>query len=171
MKQRMQDPINSSLINLMKGAITYSDKVITVSPSYALEIETPEYSFGLHPTIERFKDKLHGILNGIETETWNPSTDNHLFETFPSNSTYINEILRKKNLNKKALFKKLHINPTGNGPLVICISRLATQKSPQLILRALYQTIEKGGCFILLGIFCEKTVEKKFLLGKTASKR
>jgi starch synthase len=139
-----------------------SNLLITVSPSYAKEILTPEYGFNLHTTMDKFKDKLHGILNGIETETWNPSTDKYLLEKYPSNSTYINEIIRKKNINKQMLLKSLNMNEHAKGPLIICITRIVSQKSPELILHAIYKTVENGGCFILLGGIFEKSLEEQF---------
>jgi starch synthase len=154
----------------MKGGITYADKVTTVSPTYAKEIKTPEFSFGLDQTIDQYKDKLFGVINGIEQESWNPLTDPHLFEPYPANSTYIQDILRKKALNKEALFAKLGISPTNGGPLVICITRLASQKSPELILKAISLVIKKGGCFILLGNICEKNLEKPFAEAKESLK-
>lgn len=164
------DPSKADYLNLMKGGITYADKVTTVSPTYAKEIKTPEFSFGLDQTIDQYKDKLFGVINGIEQESWNPLTDPHLFEPYPANSTYIQDILRKKALNKEALFAKLGISPTNGGPLVICITRLASQKSPELILKAISLVIKKGGCFILLGNICEKNLEKPFAEAKESLK-
>ncbi len=158
----LTDPNKPEYLNLMKGGIAYADKVTTVSPTYAKEIKTPEFSFGLDKTIDQYKDKLFGVINGIEQESWNPATDPHLFEPFPSNGTYIQDILRKKDLNKQALFKELGMNPSNGGPLVICITRLASQKGPELILKAISLITRKGGCFILLGSICEKNLEKPF---------
>ncbi len=166
----LTDPNKPEYANLMKGGITYADKVTTVSPTYAKEIKTAEFSFGLDKTIEQYKDKLFGVINGIEQESWNPATDPHLFEPFPSNGTYIQDILRKKTINKQALFRELGMTPTNGGPLVICVTRLASQKSPELILKAISLTIRKGGCFILLGSICEKNLEKPFTEAKKALK-
>jgi len=160
------DPKKPDYINLMKGGITYADTVTTVSPTYAKEINTPEYGFGLDKIINQNKDKLFGIINGIEQESWNPSTDPHLFEPYPSNGTFIQDILRKKALNKQALFRELTMSPTNGGPLVICITRIASQKSPELILKAISLIIRKGGCFILLGNISEKEFEKSFTQAK-----
>jgi starch synthase len=161
-KDLMMDPGSDKLINLMKGAIHYSDKVVTVSPTYAKEITTSTYGYGLENTIKKFHDKLHGILNGIEQETWNPMTDKHLTETYPANSTFINDVARKKQINKTALFKELGMTVKISEPLIICVSRLASQKSPDLIIHAIKETLSKGGSFILLGNICEEPLEKKF---------
>lgn len=158
----MMDHSSKNLINLMKGAIHYCDKIITVSPTYAKEITTATYGYGLENTIKKFHEKLHGILNGIEVETWNPITDKHLTETYPANSTFINDIARKKQKNKIALFEELKMNSNTCAPLIICVTRLATQKSPELIIHAIKKTLAAGGSFILLGNICEKPLEKEF---------
>lgn len=162
-KNKMQDPQSEKLINLLKGAITYSDQIITVSPTYAKEIQTPEYSFGLTSTIEKFRTKLHGILNGIETNTWNPKTDPYLAHHFPANSTYIDDIIAQKKKNKKDLFNKLGLKPKGKGPLIICVSRIASQKGPEMILQAIKTTEKQGGSFILLGSICEPGLQSPFM--------
>ena len=161
-KDRMQDPIHLDLINLMKGAITYCDQVVTVSPTYAKEILTSEYGFGLHLTMIKFKDKLHGVLNGIETTTWNPSTDPYLYAKFPSNPTFINEIMEQKRINKEKLFKELGFHRELKGPLIVSVTRIVKQKGPELILRAMEKTVEKGGSFVLLGNISDISLEKKF---------
>jgi len=165
-KERMQDPHDKEIINLMKGGIVYADQVVTVSTTYAKQILTPEYGCGLDSVVREHKEKLHGILNGIEVNTWDPLTDPHIKEHFPSNSTYIQEIVRKKGLNKTALFKELNLQPQEQGPLIISITRIVSQKSPELILYALEKTAELGGNFILLGNVFEKGLERKCLLLK-----
>ncbi len=158
----MMDPGSEKLINLMKGAIHYSDKVVTVSPTYAKEITSSAYGYGLEKTIEKFHNKLYGILNGIEEATWDPMTDKHLFQTYPTNPTFIHDITSKKQRNKSALFEELGMTLNTSAPLVICVSRLASQKSPELIIHAIKKTLSLGGSFILLGNICEKPLEKKF---------
>ena len=161
-KELLMDPGCDRTINLMKGAIIYADTVITVSPTYAKEITTKEFGYGLEGTIKRMQKKMHGILNGIECETWDPSTDPNLVETYPSNGSFILDIQRKKNLNKQALCKKLGMSIQAAAPLVICITRIASQKGPKLILHAIEKVVEKGGAFVLLGNICEKPLEEPF---------
>ncbi|MCH9812308.1 glycogen synthase [bacterium] len=162
-KDLLMDPACDRTINLMKGAIIYADKVVTVSPSYAKEITTKEFGFGLEGTIKKLHKKLAGVLNGIETDTWNPEIDPNLTENFPVNSTFILDILRKKEANKKALLHSLKMEQSTSGPLVICITRIASQKGPKLILHAIEEVEKRGGSFILLGTICEKPLEKPFL--------
>ena len=65
-------------LNILKGGIAFADIVITVSPTHARELCTPTGGFGLHDTFIALGDRLQGILNGIDLETWNPETDPHI---------------------------------------------------------------------------------------------
>lgn len=158
----MQDPLDPTLINLLKGGIEFSDAVTTVSPRYAEEIKTPLGGAGLHHTIIRNDRKIHGILNGIETELWNPAKDHYLIRNYNPEPSHIRNVLKNKKTNKELLLKKLHLEPT-KGPLVTCITRLVHQKCPDLIKEAILYTIEKKGQFILLGSTHDKEIEKEFL--------
>lgn len=165
-EELMQDPTHPSLINLLKGGITYADGIITVSPQYAEEIKTKEFGFGLEGVINKYSSKIHGVLNGIETEYWNPSNDKHLYKTYSTNATYVSKILEHKNENKEELFQRLSMTPTSRGPLIASITRLVQQKGPKLIQRAIRHTLKKGGIFILLGTAGDKHTEKEFLFLK-----
>lgn len=161
-EERMQDSEDPTLINLLKGGIVYSDFLSTVSPQYAEEIKTPEYSFGLHKTVHAHAHKLNGILNGVEPECWNPSKDHFLPIKYPSNPTYVDRILKHKEENRAELCKQLAIQAP-QGPLITCISRIAKQKSPKLMQRALQYTLQKEGGFILLGTPHDPHIEREFL--------
>lgn len=162
---KMQDPQNPHLINILKGGINYSDMVVTVSPTYEKEIKTQEGSCGLFQVIQSNKNKLHGILNGIDLDYWNPQTDSYL----SCNYSQI-DCKQGKELNKKALRKKLGLKDT-TYPLVCCISRLVSQKDPALIKYSLEKTLEKGGQFVLLGSSLAPEIEPLFIsLQKKLSK-
>ena len=158
----MQDPFDPSLINLLKGAIVFSDVISTVSPNYAQEIQTPPMGFGLSETLLKHKNKLTGILNGIEIDSWNPAIDQTLSKNYPTNPTYLDTILEMKKKNKTILLEKLSMTPS-SGPLIVCISRLVHQKGPELIQTAIHTTLEKGGSFILLGTCHDPEIERDFL--------
>ena len=66
------------MVNLLKGGIIFADYVTTVSPTYAREILTPEFGFGLEGVLRNRADSLLGVLNGIDTDRWNPETDSYL---------------------------------------------------------------------------------------------
>lgn len=142
---KMQDPQDPRLLNILKGGIQYSDTIAAVSPTYKKEIETAGGSHGLSQVILNNQKKIHGILNGIDLDYWNPQTDSYL----PYHYSQI-DYEKGKALNKKALKKKLGLQESP-GPLVCCISRLVPQKNPALIKRSIEKTLEKGGQFVLLG--------------------
>jgi len=158
----MQDPSDPTLINLLKGGIEYSDIVTTVSPRYAEEIKTPLGGGNLYQTIQRHEKKIIGILNGIETEFWNPANDHHLIRNYNPRSHQIRHVIKAKKQSKEILLKKLKLSEP-QGPLICCITRLVNQKSPELIKEAILYTLEKKGQFILLGSAPDKEIEKEFL--------
>lgn len=130
-------------VALIKGGIALADRVVTVSPTYAGEIQTPAYGAGLEGLL-RFRSRvLHGILNGIDTTVWNPATDNALF------ANYSVDDLAGKSENKARLTAQL--NMTGDAPLCVVISRLAHQKGIDLVVRALGGILEAGANVAVLG--------------------
>ncbi len=129
--------------NFMKAGIRYSDAITTVSPTYAKEILTPKFGCGLDGFLRVYKDKLSGILNGIDTEIFNPKTDNTIFKKFDKNS------LSLKQINKKALFKKTKLN-NAKIPLFVMISRLVEQKGFDIILASIDDLAKKELNLLLL---------------------
>ncbi|MDF2549865.1 MAG: glycogen synthase [Chlamydiales bacterium] len=144
----MQDPKVPHLANLLKGGITFSQAVTTVSPSYKEEILTPLGGRSLDLALKAHP-RLHGILNGLDTAYWNPKTDPYLKEHYHVGDIQ-EEAFPKKAANKSALLSELQMADEG-APLVGVITRLVSQKGPHLIEHALYRTLEQGGSFILLG--------------------
>ncbi len=114
-------------LNLLKAGICYADVLNTVSPQYAKEIQTTEYGAGLESVLRMRKEDLYGILNGIDTEEWNPRTDPLIFARFSA------EDLQGKRLNKEGL-QDLCGFAVRDVPLVGMISRLADQKGLDLFL-------------------------------------
>jgi starch synthase len=154
--EKMQDPILSSHLNLLKGGIVYSDFITTVSPTYEKEIKTQEGGFGLEKLLTQHQNKLKGILNGIDYDYWNPATD----PLIPAKYS-INDAEKGKKANKAAFLKKFGMKES-KGPLICAISRLVPQKGPALIIYALKQTIEKGGQFVLLGTAPDPVIDGAF---------
>ncbi len=160
-EERLQDPKYPNMLNLLKGGIVYSDLFTTVSPTYAKEIMTPPSSFGLDQVIKKFELNFRGILNGIDLETWDPSKDPNVHSPYGTNPTFIENIRKSKQINKEALFLKLGMKPS-KGPLIACITRLAKQKGPKLILEAIDYTLKQNGSFILLGSSIDPEFEIDF---------
>ena len=133
-------------LNLMKGAIVCADIVSTVSPRYADEIRTSEYSHGLHYIINQNHHKLRGILNGIDYEYYNPETDNVIAATFSASEP------AGKATDKKELQKALGLPEEENIPLLAIISRLATHKGLDLVAEMVYNLLENNNVqLVVLG--------------------
>lgn len=109
-------------INLVKGALTTADALVAVSPRYAREIQTPAFGFGLHREITQQKEKLTGILNGIDREEWNPQHDTAL------PACYSRENRRGKALCKATLQIEFGLPPEPEVPLIGMVTRLTEQK-------------------------------------------
>ncbi len=116
-------------VNLLKGALLYSDRVNTVSPTYAAEIQTPEYGEHLEGLLRRLADerRLSGILNGIDYDEWNPATDPYI----PAH--YSAEQPQDKATCKAALQKACGWQPDPTKAVIGLVSRLTDQKGLDLI--------------------------------------
>ncbi|TKY59617.1 starch synthase 4 [Spatholobus suberectus] len=154
---RMQDNSAHDRVNSVKGGIVFSNIVTTVSPTYAQEVRTAEGGHGLHSTLSAHSKKFIGILNGIDTDAWNPATD--AFLPVQYNATD----LQGKAENKQALRRNLGLSSADvRRPLVGCITRLVPQKGVHLIRHAIYLTLELGGQFVLLGSSPVPHIQKEF---------
>ncbi|MBP3038545.1 glycogen synthase [Bacillaceae bacterium Marseille-Q3522] len=134
----------NGLFNCMKGAIFHADKITTVSPSYAGEILHDYYGEGLSPVLLERKNDLTGILNGIDTNEYNPLKDKHLAVTYRDSRV-------KKKINKEKLQERLGLHHDGEKPLYIMITRLVEQKGLHLIECVFDDFIAKDVQFIILG--------------------
>jgi len=132
-------------LNFLKGGVLFADRVTTVSPTYAEEIQTQEYGCGLEGVTRSRRAHLRGILNGIDENTWDPSKDEHIPEKFTVRS------LKKKSVCKNALAEELHLDVSGTKPLFGMVTRLAQQKGIELFFKALPEMIHKGAVFAVLG--------------------
>lgn len=154
---RMQDNSANDRVNSVKGAIVFSNIVTTVSPSYAQEVRTAEGGRGLQATLNSHSKKFVGILNGIDTDAWNPATDPLVKVQYNSND------IEGKAENKEALRSHLGMSSANVWqPLVACITRLVPQKGVHLIRHALYRTLELGGQFVLLGSSPVSQIQREF---------
>lgn len=131
--------------NLLQGAIRAADRITTVSPTYAREIQTPELGFGLDALLRERSDALIGILNGADYTDWNPETDPHLV------ARYSVQDLGGKRVNKLALLEELGLPPDPDRPLVAMISRLDSQKGFDLIEQAAAALLAEDLAMVVLG--------------------
>ncbi len=155
-EDEMRDTQYDEAINLLRGAISSSNVITTVSPTYMKEILTPDCGCGLHEDLQKNKKKLKGILNGIDTDYWNPETDSFLVEKYNLETQKAG-----KKANKRKIQKHLGL-PAEDLPLVTAITRLAPQKGPDLISYGINKTIELGGQFVLLGSTHDPDMRKEF---------
>lgn len=133
-------------INLMKGAIDYSDSVSTVSKSYAAEIMSGEYAHGLQSILLKNAYKLKGILNGIDTDTYNPATNASLFKNYDADT--VDEF---KPENKTGLQRLLDLPADEKVPMIAMITRLASHKGIDIVRSAFNEIMKKGVQFVILG--------------------
>ncbi len=131
-------------LNLLKGGIVLSDFINTVSKTYAEEIQTEEFGAGLHGVLKSVSYKLTGIVNGIDTEYWNPETDQMIFYN------YSQKKIENKEKNKTALRKLLGL--TGELPMFGMVSRMATQKGLDILIPAVNLFLKQNRAhFVFLG--------------------
>ncbi|QDU78850.1 Glycogen synthase [Polystyrenella longa] len=133
-------------LNLMKTGIVFSDAITTVSPSYAKEIQTPNFGCGLEEVLATHHDKMSGILNGVDTRIWSPETDTHLVENYDART-----VGEGKAVCKKSLQERLGLPQKAATPLIGMISRLASQKGLDIISQILEEVIQRDVQFLFLG--------------------
>lgn len=132
-------------VNYMKGGIVYSDHVTTVSPTYADEIRTAYYGYGLDGLLASRADSLSGIVNGIDTKSYNPNTDSKIFTRYRTN-------LAKKAENKLGLQQELGLPVAPYIPMVAMVTRLVDSKGLDLLTRVLDEVLYYDDIqFVLLG--------------------
>ncbi len=131
-------------VNLLKGGLAYADLLNTVSPTYAREIQTAEFAHGLEGVLQTRKERLFGVLNGIDDQTWDPATDRHL----PAH--YSADDLSGKKVCKLALQNEMKL-PSREVPLIGLISRLAFQKGIDLIVDVLSKLLDFDVQVVALG--------------------
>lgn len=132
-------------MSFIKGGLGFSDYITTVSPSYAQEIQRPEFGCGLDGLMRYRNDSLAGILNGIDTDEWNPGTDPHL------TCNYNRRTLGNKTKNKLALQEELGLTVGADIPLLGFVGRLVDQKGVDLILAQMNQLLSQDCQLVVLG--------------------
>ena len=122
-EQRAQSElVQGDDINFMKSAVQHSDWLVAVSPRYAQEIQQPQFGFGLHHEIQSRAPRVTGILNGVDTEEWNPGADPYLDTPFDHRDQ------SGKNAAKARLRERMGLTGDADRPLIGLITRLVEQK-------------------------------------------
>ncbi len=133
-------------LNLLKGGLVFADLLTTVSPTYAKEIQTPEYGEGLDGVLRERAADLVGILNGIDYEAWNPATDAEIPKRYGPDD------LDGKAVCTAGLRGEMGLTGgESGGPLIGMVSRLADQKGLDLVAASVPTILAGGGQFVLLG--------------------
>lgn len=132
-------------LNCLKAGISFADEVVTVSPTYAREICTAELGHGLDGVLRQHGERVSGILNGIDTETWNPATDPLLDETFTPAR------LGRKAGNRPRLLKEFGLDPHFGGPVLAMVTRLTGQKGMNVLAGCVDRLLQRELRFLILG--------------------
>ena len=132
-------------LSFIKGGLAFADRLTTVSPTYAREIQTPEFGDGLDGLLRHRADRLTGILNGIDGDIWNPARDPLLAEHYSARR------LPGKLANKLALQNALGLPKRAAAPLIGMVGRLVHQKGIDLVLEALPALMQRPVQMAVLG--------------------
>lgn len=132
-------------LSFLKAGLYYADAISTVSPTYAREIRTTEFGFGMEGLLASRQHDLQGILNGIDIQEWNPATDPYLAKNYDANQ------LQGKNEVKAALQAQLGLKVSAEAPLLGIVSRLTHQKGLDMFLSIAERVVQSGCQIALLG--------------------
>jgi starch synthase len=137
-------------ISFLKAGLVYSDVITTVSERYASEIQTKEFGAGLEKTLEHRKKDLHGIVNGIDPDDWDPARDSELAANFTKKD------LSGKRICKQRLQERHNLKVDPQAPLLGSVGRLVSQKGLDLLIEITEDIMKKGWQLVLLGTGEEK---------------
>lgn len=132
------------LLSSLKAGIVHADAVTTVSPTYARELTTPQLGFGMEGVVAWRGDRFTGILNGIDTEVWDPGSDRELGRHYTVGR------MAGKRVDRQRLLERFGL-PDLAGPLVVIVSRLTYHKGIDLVPDALPPVLDAGGGLVVLG--------------------
>ncbi|MCX5706892.1 MAG: glycogen synthase GlgA [Candidatus Omnitrophica bacterium] len=132
-------------INILKGGMEFSDIINTVSPTYAKEIQTKEFGFGLEGVLNRRRDSVFGILNGLDYNIWNPETDKFIAKNFSAQEP------EGKFKDKEELQSLCKLPVKKDIPLLGIVSRLAEQKGFDILAEGIDEICKMGVQLVILG--------------------
>jgi starch synthase len=133
-------------VNLIKGAVEVADRVTTVSETYAREIQRAPYGYGLDAHLRHHRGKLTGIVNGIDTQSFDPATDGAVARRYSAP-----DAIEGKRACKHALRAELGLDADPNAPLLGAISRLQWLKGTDILLRIVPALVARGAQCVLVG--------------------
>jgi starch synthase len=133
-------------LNFLKGGIVFADCITTVSPMYAREIQTPYFGCGLHNVLARRGRQLHGIVNGVDYQVWNPAADPHLAARYTMENVH-----EGKAACKNALQKHYRLPEKPHTPLLGMVSRLVDQKGLDLLAKGAHALLQHDVQLVVLG--------------------
>ena len=131
-------------VGFLKAGLQMADAITTVSPSYAREIRTPEFGMGLEGLLNGRAGALHGIVNGIDTDIWNPETDPHLAVQYSART------LKRRAGNKRAITERFGLVDDAD-PIFAIVSRLTWQKGIDIIAQSIDAIVARGARLAVLG--------------------
>jgi starch synthase len=134
-----------NVVALTAHGVIFADAITTVSETYAREILTEEYGEKLHAILRDRKERLHGILNGVDNEVFNPATDPHLAQTFDVST------LERRAANKLAFQKETSLAVDERTPLVGCIARLTNQKGFDILAEVIDGLVDLPLQLVIMG--------------------
>ena len=132
-------------VGFLKAGLNHAHAISTVSPTYAREILSPAFGMGLEGLINTRRDALHGIVNGLDTDHWDPETDPHLAQTYSIRT------LAGRRANRAALLGQFGLDPSAEGPLLGIVSRLTSQKGMDVVASAADAIVAMGARLVILG--------------------
>jgi starch synthase len=132
-------------LSFLKAGLHYADRIVTVSPTYAHEIQTTEMGYGMQGLLAVRNGDVSGILNGIDEAEWDPATDKYL------TAHYDNSDIAPKAACKLALQQSLGLEANDKAPLLGVVSRLTYQKGLDLLLECLPKLLDGGAQLVVLG--------------------
>lgn len=153
--EKLQDSGKANCINMMKGALVYSNFITTVSPTFAGELKTHEGGRGLNQTLGKYGSKFGGVINGIDYDVWNPATDRKIARNYSATE------FDGKYENKRALREWLHLEDAWK-PIVSVVTRLTNQKGLHLIKHAIRSSLAMNAQFVLLGESPDPAINAEF---------
>lgn len=132
-------------LSFLKAGLHYADRIVSVSPTYAREIQTTEMGYGMQGLLTARNGDVSGILNGIDVQEWDPATDRYLTASYDSSD------LAPKAIVKQVLQQRLGLEANPAAPLLGVVSRLTYQKGLDMLLECLPKLLDGGAQLVVLG--------------------